>query len=139
MNFKTLPGFNQEFPPVRVNVAANSASDVVIATATGDPDIPIIRLLGLTVRSRGSTTADLTHIQVFAGTGKRLTLIDSTDGAQANLDAEAKQVSWNGGQGGAVLATGETIVAELTGTGATLVDFDIAIRYAIINPGATLS
>jgi hypothetical protein len=101
---------------------AADAGDVVVATVTTQGCF----LKRIVIRSNGATTADLTHITLKGGAGKVITFIDSTTGAQANIDAEDKQVWW---EGAASLDATKTIVMTLTGTGATPVDLTVIFEY----------
>jgi hypothetical protein len=111
------------------------AGDVTLATA----NIQKVLVHAITVRSNGATTADLTTIAVYACTGKRATLIDTTQGAQVNLAADGNQISSDFGLAGCQLKATETIVAVLTGTGATAVDFTVEIVYSAVVKGGYLA
>jgi hypothetical protein len=118
-----------------VTSAAN-VGDVTIATVTTQP----VLIKSLTVHSDGATTADLTSIAISGGAGKVIEFITSTEGVKANIDAQDKQVSWPDlGSGGIYLPTGATIVATLTGTGATAVDLNVVIEYVSTVSGGYLA
>lgn len=118
----------------QITSAAN-AGDVTVATATTQP----VLIRSLAVRSNGATTADLTSAAVYAATSKRVTLIDPTEGAKANLDAAGKQVVFPIASGPVYLAVGETIVITLTGTGATAVDLQVVTECAAVADGGYLA
>jgi hypothetical protein len=107
-----------------------NAGDVTLATATAQPVI----IESLIVQSDAATTASLTNIGVYAGTSKVVTLIDTTTGVLANLNAIDKQVSWTGS---VYLPVGRQIVMTLTGgVTAPAVDMNVVIEYrACVNGG----
>jgi len=137
-DFTKLPGFIQEMTPVRVYEQYSNATPIVIATAVGSANIPIIRLLGVSFRVRTATTLDLNNIQMKAGYNQNQTLINDQTGQQGNLNEQSKQVHWDGGQAGLELGNGETVTFIIDGSTATYLDGDVSIRFSIIDPGATL-
>lgn len=118
---------------ISITSAAN-AGDVTLATITSQPCL----IKSIVVSSNGVTTADLTNIQILGGASKVITFIDSVSGARANLDATDKQVAWGGEYPVRVAAT-KTIVATLTGTGATAVSLVATIEYESCSNGGYLA
>jgi len=115
--------------------SAANAGDVVAATFTAqDCDIK-----ALNVRSNGATTADLTSIAVFGGTGKVITFIAAVDGIRANIAAADQQVGWQTNGGVITLPATHTIVITLAGTGATAVDLTMTIEYVATTDGGYLA
>ena len=115
--------------------SAANAGDITVATITAqDCDIK-----ALNVRSNGATTADLTSISVFGGTGKVITFIAAVDGVRANIAAAAQQLSWQTNGGVVTLPATHTIVITLAGTGATAVDLTITIEYVAVTDGGYLA
>jgi hypothetical protein len=114
--------------------SAANAGDVTLATATAQKVI----VHGLTLRSNGATTANLTNIAIYAATGKRVTLLTPAQGVLANLAADGNQVCVDFGQSGCQLNAGETIVATLTGTGATAVALTAYFTVSAIVDGGYL-
>lgn len=119
---------NVQFITTAVTSAAN-AGDVTMATVTTQPCF----LESVVVHSDGATTADLTSITIKCGAAKVVTIIDSTLGAKANIDAQDEQVAYTGA---IYLPTGATVVMTLAGTGATAVDLNTVIKYrSCVNGG----
>lgn len=120
----TMPGAVRVFGPVNVNVANNTATPVLLATASGD-----VSLLGTLVRSRGATTVDLSSISVKGGNSDNQLIIDTTNGDRANLDVLGKQVGTEASAVGILIADGEEVNMYLDGSSGTLVDFDVYLVY----------
>jgi hypothetical protein len=114
---------------ISVTAAANAAADTVLGTVTTQGCI----IQGIVIHADAAQTADLTSCPVHGGASKVLTFISSTDAIQANLDAENKQLGWDGE---VYLPTGSTIVMVHNGTGATVLDLTATIRYvSAVNGG----
>jgi hypothetical protein len=130
---KKVTGRIQTFSKA-ITSAAN-AGDVTLATATTQK----VLVHGLTLRSNGATTANLTNIAIYAATGKRVTLLTPAQGVLANLAADGNQVSISCGSAGVELDAAETIVATLTGTGATAVALTAYFTYSAVVDGGYLA
>jgi len=115
-----------------VTDAANKGTTTTLATVTAQD----ANIRSITVRANGATTGDLTHFVVSGGAASVITFIDSTDGAQANVDATDKQVTW---EGLINLGATSTITILCTGTGVTAVSFDVSIRYEAATSGGSLA
>lgn len=118
---------------VSVTSAANAAADTVLATATAQPCIAEVVIL----RADAAQTTDLSSCPIKGCTGKVITFINAGNATQANLDATSKQLTWKEG-GPIYLNTGETIVMEHNGTGATALDLTIIIIYKAVADGGYL-
>jgi hypothetical protein len=134
LNFSKMMGQVQNLSPFRIYVAANIGTPVTIATAA----VGSIEIVSVLIRSRGSTTTDFTSLDISGGTSARVELIPDSRATQAALASEGMQVVTDAEQR-CVLKSGETLVANLDGTGATYVDFDVYVSYRILDAGATLS
>ena len=109
------------------------AGDVVMATSTDN-----VIVHGLTIRSNGATTADFTSMAIYASAAKRITMLTDAQGVLANLVNNGNQIIVDYGLSGVMLGNGETIIATMTGTGATAVDISVFINYSAVTNG-TLS
>ena len=79
----------------------------------------------------------MTNATVKGGAAKVLTFIAAADLAQADVDAIDKQVAWSGEMR---LNTGDTILMEHTGSGATALNLVVAFTFhASSTDGATMS
>ncbi len=81
---------------------------------------------GIIEHSDGATTADLTSAAIKGGASQVVEFISAVVAIQADIDAENKQVGWDGV---VWLPAGATIVIDLQGTGATAVDLTVPIKY----------
>ena len=117
---------------ISVTVAANAAADTTLGTVTTQSCI----IQGIVIHADAAQTADLTSCPVHGGASKVLTFISSTDAIQANLDAENKQIGWDGE---VYLPTGSTIVMVHNGSGATALDLTATIRYISVANGGYLA
>ena len=106
---------------VSVTSAAN-AGDVTLATITTQPCV----IESIVIHADAAQTGDLTSAGIFGGAAKVITFIAAADALQADLDAEDKQVSW---EGAVRLAAAKTIIISLVGTGATAVNLTVTITY----------
>jgi hypothetical protein len=114
---------------ISVTAAANAAADTTLGTVTTQGCI----IQGIVIHADAGQTADLTSCPVHGGAAKVLTFIDAADATQANLNAENKQLGWDGE---VYLPTGATIVMVHNGTGATALDQTVTIRcVAVVNGG----
>lgn len=114
---------------ISVTAAANAAADTTLGTVTTQGCI----VRGIVIHADAAQTADLTSCPVHGGAAKVLTFISAADAIQANLNAENKQVGWDGE---VYLPTGSTIVMVHNGTGATALNQTVTIRYvATVNGG----
>ena len=102
--------------------AAANAGLTTIATITNQPCL----IKSIVLLSNGATTGDLTSAAIEGGATQVVEFIIAAVAIQADLDAEDKQVSWIGA---VKLGVGKTITIDLQGTGATPVDFTVAIEY----------
>jgi hypothetical protein len=107
---------------VAVITAANSAVDTVLATVADD----YVAIEKITVVANTAQTADMTSIAIKGGASKVITFIDAASGVQANLDAEDKQLTW---EGSIALNVADTIVMEHVGTDVTPLDLTVIITY----------
>lgn len=117
---------------IAVTAAANAAVDTTLGTVTTQGCI----IQGVVVHADAAQTADLTSCPVLGGAAKVLTFISATDAIQANIDAEDKQIGWDGE---VYLPTGSTIVMVHNGSGATALDLTVTIRYAASVNGGYLA
>lgn len=114
---------------ISVTAAANAVADTTLATVTTQDCI----IQGIVVHADAAQTVDLTSCPIHGGAAKVLTFIGDTDATQANLDAENKQIGWDGE---VYLPTGSTIVMVHNGTGATALNQTVTIRYvSTVNGG----
>lgn len=118
---------------VSVTSAANAVADTTLATVTTQPCI----IEKVICRADAAQTADLTSCPIFGAAGKVITFISAVDAILANLNATSKQVG-TAIQAGAYLNTGETIVMEHHGTGATALNLTVIIIYRTIADGGIL-
>jgi hypothetical protein len=117
---------------VSITAAANAAADTTLATVTTYGCI----IQGVVIHADAAQTADLTSCPVHGGASKVLTFISAIDATQANLNAENKQLGWDGE---VYLPTGSTIVMVHNGTGAAALDLMVTIRYVATAIGGTIS
>ena len=115
-----------------VTAAANAAADTTLATVTTQGCI----IQGIVVHADAGQTANLTSCPVHGGDSKVLTFISAADATQGNLDAENKQVGWDGE---VYLPTGSTIVMVHNGSGAAALDLTVTIRYISTIDGGYLA
>ena len=114
---------------ISVTAAANAAADTTLGTVTTQSCI----IQGIVIHADVAQTADLTSCPVHGGAAKVLTFIGDADATQANLDAENKQIGWDGE---VYLPTGSTIVMVHNWSGATALNQTVTIRYvATVNGG----
>ena len=111
--------------PITITAPAN-ALDVTLGESWGARARCRIKVKSVVLRSNGATTIDLTNIAIYAGVAKEKTLITPAMGIRANLLTASMQVQ---GVGPWVLNRGETIVATLTGTGATPVNMKLYVEF----------
>ncbi len=102
--------------------AAANAGVTTIATVTTQPCL----IKSIVEHSDGATTADLTSAAIKGGMFQVVEFISAAVAVQADIDAENKQVGWDGA---VWLPAGATIVIDLQGTGATAVDLTVPIKY----------
>jgi hypothetical protein len=117
---------------ISVTAAANAAADTTLGTVTTQGCI----IQGVVIHADAAQTADLTSCPVHGGASKVLTFISAADAIQANLDAENKQLGWDGE---VYLPTGSTIVMVHNGSGATVLDLTSTIRYVSTGDGGYLA
>lgn len=114
---------------ISVTAAANAAADTTLGTVTTQGCI----IQGVVIHADAAQTADLTSCPVHGGAAKVLTFIDAATAIQASLDAENKQLGWDGE---VYLPTGSTIVMVHNGSGATALELTVTIRYvSVVNGG----
>ena len=114
---------------ISVTAAANAVADTILGTVTTQGCI----IQGIVIHADAAQTADLTSCPVHGGAAKVLTFIAAVDASQANLNAENKQLGWDGE---VYLPIGSTIVMVHNGGGATALDLTVTIRYvASVNGG----
>ncbi len=112
----------------QITPAANAGQVDIASVSTGDIIIQTVIL-----RSNGTTTGDFTSAEITGGTNlnpDRVTFIPAVLGDASNLDLECRQVSW---EGEIKLKSTDKLVINLSGSGATTVDFDITIEYKIVD------
>lgn len=117
---------------ISVTSAANAAADTTLGTVTTQGCI----IQGIVIHADAAQTAHLTSCPVHGGAAKVLEFISAADAIQANLDAENKQLGWDGE---VYLPTGSTIVMVHNGSGATALDLTATIRYVSIADGGYLA
>ena len=81
---------------------------------------------GIVEHSDGATTTDLTSAAIKGGASQVVEFISAVVAIRVDIDAENKQVGWDGA---VWLPAGATIVIDLQGTGATAVDLTVPIKY----------
>lgn len=127
----TNKGLPQTFEKA-VASAANAADTTLATIASG-----AVVVTKVVVFAVAAQTGDMTNATVKGGAAKALTFIAAADLVQADVDAEDKQVSWSGEMR---LNTGDTILMEHTGTGATALNLVVAFTFhASSADGATMS
>lgn len=117
---------------VSVTSAADAVADTVLATGTTQPCI----VESVIIRADAAQTADLVSCPIKGCTGEVVTLVNAGNATQANLDAQSKQISWTGS---VYLNTGETLVMEHAGVGATALNLTVIIKYRATADGGTLA
>jgi len=117
----------EQFFQKNITSAANAGA-VDIATVAG-----VVFVEAIVVRSKGVTTANLTNIQVLGGTSNVIVFIDDVTGLRANLDAQDKQVAWDGS---VELPNGVKIQIVLTGIADTAVDLQVTVKYRSVSSGS---
>lgn len=117
---------------ISVTAAANAAVDTTLGTITTQGCI----IQGVVIHADAAQTADLTSCPVQGGAAKVLTFIDAATAVQASLNAENKQLGWDGE---VYLPTGATIVMVHNGGGATALDLTVTIRYIATVSGGCLA
>jgi len=78
------------------------------------------------IEAVGAQTSDLVCLELSSGNASLISYFDATEGAQANLDVNGKQISWTGAQR---ISTTSWFTINLSGTGATNVDLYLDIGY----------
>ncbi len=129
-SFTTSAGRTQVFLKSITNAA--NAGDVTVATVTTESCL----IKSIVVKAVSASQADLSNIAIYGGDGKIVTFISSVDGDVANLDEVDEQVSWTGA---VELGATKTIIATLTGVGATAVDLLVTIEYMACEDGGYLA
>ncbi len=123
---------NRQYLEVSVTSAANAGDTTLATVASGN-----VVVKSITVRADAAQTGDMTNLAVKGGTSKVVTFIPAAQALQADFDATGKQVAWIGA---AELHSGETIVMEHTGSGATALNLTVTIEYeASSADGATMT
>lgn len=117
---------------ISVTAAADAVADTTLATVTTQGCI----IQGIVIHADAAQTVDLTSCPVHGGASKVLTFIGAADAIQANLDAENKQIGWDGE---VYLPTGSTIVMVHNGSGATALNQTVTIRYVSAVSGGYLA
>lgn len=117
---------------ISVTAAADAVADTTLGTVTTHGCI----IQGIVIHADAAQTVDLTSCPVHGGAAKVLTFIAAADAIQANLNAENKQIGWDGE---VYLPTGSTIVMVHNGGGATALDLTVTIRYAASVNGGYLA
>ena len=117
---------------ISVTAAANAAADTTLGTVTTQGCI----IQGVVIHADAPQTAHLTSCPVHGGASEVLTFISSADAIRANLDAENKQVGWDGE---VYLPTGSTIVMVHNGSGTDALNLTVTIRYMSTVNGGYLS
>lgn len=114
---------------ISVTAAANAAADTTLGTVTTQGCI----IKGVVIHADAAQTANLTSCPVHGGAAKVLTFIDAATAIQASLDAENKQVKY---EGEIYLPTGSTLVMVHNGSGAAALNLTVTVRYvSIVNGG----
>lgn len=123
---------NTQVKTISVTAAANAAADTTLGTVTTQGCI----IQGIVIHADDAQTANLTSCPVHGGAAKVLEFIAAADATQANLDAENKQLGWDGE---VYLPTGKTIVMVHNGTGAAALNLTVTIRYVAATSGGYLA
>ncbi len=110
---------------------ASDSGDNIIFTVTGS-----VLVKSIVVRATAAASANLTSIEVVAGSGKVISLITALDGARANIAAEDQQISW---VGSIELGNGKTGICTYTGVGAGITAQLVTVEYIPMTSTSLLS
>ena len=113
---------NIQYLVVSVTAAANLGTDSLLGTVSKNPVI----IKSVVIHADAAQTADLTRCSIHGGATKVITFIGAADAIQANLDAENKQISW---EGAVFLPVAATMVMVHTGTGGAALNLTVTIGY----------
>ncbi len=123
----------ESYKIVSVTSAANAGFVTLGTVATG-----AITIQSMVIHADSAAQVDLTSCGIYGGAGGStgpIEFLNAKDAKKANLDAVYEQV---GGTGEVYLPVGSKIDMNLLGTGATVVDLTVAIRFmatSLATPG----
>ena len=110
----------------KVITSAANAGQIDIGTVSLGP----VLVQEVILKSNSTTTTDFTNAAITGGASATPTTfnhIPSSLGIRANLNAEGKQVWSDDHQ---YMHPGDKIIINLSGTGATAVNFDVIVKYS---------
>ncbi len=90
----------------------------------------------IVLHSNSDTTVDFDDGAIEGGTGSVQEFISASDAIYGDLNAEDKQVGWDGP---VKLSATKTITIDLQGSGSTPVDFTVTIKYRALADGGYLA
>lgn len=115
---------------ITINAAANAGVSII-----GEIFVNPCLIESIVLHADAAQTGDLTSAAIEGGASQVIEFIAAADALQADLDAENKQVAWDGA---VYLPVGGQITIDLQGTGATAVDLKVSIKYRAITDGGFL-
>jgi hypothetical protein len=114
-----------------VNAAANAGA-VTLGTITNQSCM----IESVVLKAVTASQVDLTSINIKGGSGGVVVFFSDVEGAVGNLDTVDEQISWTGA---VELGVGKTLIANLTGVGATPVNLLVTVKYFSCTDGGYIS